>query len=115
MNKQDAEMWCRVARRIGLEQVSIGPWTEKWHVLYHEPEAMTGEERRVFNPPANPADERMLWDHLDKTDWSVSVVRHKGDVWDAFVYADDDNHGRARHPDRVSALIAAIDALPEGV
>ncbi len=116
MNQQDAQMWADVAKRIGLNGVHVALWnkaTNAWHVLYTVPEwEGTGDGTHVFNPPDNPADERMLWDWLEaRTPMEIDLSRWETNgEWYVSV---EEMVGCKSDPCRVTALGRAIAGLPE--
>lgn len=116
MDKPTAEMWCRVARRIGLCDVRVrlryvrDTGEEDWAV-YHS--------HGRFDPPANPADERMLRQYWYSLGHFHGTRTFMGDKYvltfldpatrrPMHVYAEG-----ADYEASVTALGLAIDALPE--
>ncbi len=103
MTKEEATMWAAVARRIGLDADAVvydsaGGWVV--HVFRMRVSKRIPD--RYFDPPNNPADERMLWDWLvdGGNKANVSVL-------------DNDLDRSALNQCRVTALGRAIYALPE--
>ena len=112
MNKEEAEMWADVARRLGLEDVYVedehgeGEVSTDATVYYtHEfavGDGSTDRDWRDFDPPNNPADERMLWTFLegDMEHFNYCVMIMADEVC-------------LNDQPRVTALGLAVQGLPE--
>ena len=128
MNKEEAEMWADVARRLGLEDVYVedehgeGEVSTDATVYYtHEfavGDGSTDRDWRDFDPPNNPTDERMLWDWLEAGEMGVDVVCGIGRIHDGVGFCSVEiTRANLRHeagcaPCRVTALGLAIQGLP---
>lgn len=110
MTREQAEMWARVARRIGLSCAMV---TRSHPVSAPDVYAclLTGKAERYFNPPANPADERMLWDWLDEQGIGASWYWAEGQCY--MLLDGVPIPKEAVESCRITALGRAIDALPQ--
>lgn len=110
MNREEAERLARVARRIGHPQCTV--------VTGHG-EPFAGWERPctgwiAFDPITNPADERLLWDWLE-TQPEYEAGYDKDGRGVEYTLSVPAGIGRGFDTEcRVTALLMAIDALPDG-
>ena len=112
MTKDDAAMWAAVALRIGAYSATVSEMFDgaiSCCVTWSKDGGFHN-----FDPPNNPADERMLWEWLVGKRYEVEfyIADEDPDKWCVFV----DWPGAACsgvNPCRVTALGRAIYALPE--
>ena len=107
MNKQDAELTARVARRIGAYTDCVQEHGDGWAAI------VTWSKDggfHVFDPTANPADERRVWDWLTRERMDVAFESTRDRIVCTVKYIE---WGTGVSPCRVTALLKAIDALPE--
>ena len=108
--REQADLKARVGRRIGLEG-SVARWfgEDDWRCR-HETNDDSGPCYQTFDPPKNPADERLIWEWLERKPLHVSWYYDGYEHW--FLL---ENMQRIPDPDRVTALMLAVDNLPEDV
>lgn len=107
MNKQDAELVARVALRIGAHTDCVQEHGDGWAAI------VTWSKDggfHVFDPAANPADERRVWDWLGLR---YSFRFRHSPHGQYLLEIDGQESGRFENS-CVTALLMAIDALPEG-
>ena len=105
MNKQQAELTARVARRIGLGAPLAIENKKGWRVLYrHGPDYI-----REFEPVTKPADRARVWDWVESEGLTVTLKLIRGVYYCTICPA----LARPCSASRVTALLMAIDALPE--